>query len=137
MIRTYSELVQYDTREERFEYLKLNGTVCHETFGSDRYLNQLLYQLDIWKDARDEVIIRDLGCDLGIEGFEIHDMIIVHHMNPITVQDIINGNPDIFDINYLIAVSKSTHRAIHYGLHLPSNDVHIIRTPNDTTPWKR
>lgn len=136
MIRTYSELAMFDTFIERFEYLNLQGIVAEETFGHERYLNQIFYQSEQWLDARDKVIERDLGCDLGIEGHEIFDMVIVHHMNPITPQDILDGNPDIYNPEYLIVVSKKTHKAIHYGTALQLEVGPVIRTPNDTIPWK-
>ena len=136
-IRTYNELVQYHSYEDRFRYLKLNGVVANETFGFDRYLNQRFYKSAEWRRVRDQVIIRDNGCDLGIPGREIFGTIIVHHMNPISIEDI-EKNPEIlFDPNYLICVSHDTHNAIHYGTEIPKSSEPIIRTPNDTCPWKR
>lgn len=138
IIRTYSEMVKRPTFEERFLYLQLNGTVGQDTFGWDRYINQYLYQRSRkWKRVRDLVIIRDNGCDLGIEGREIYDRIIVHHMNPITIEDIENESPFVFDLEYLISTTHNTHNAIHYGdenllIRLPRE-----RTPNDTCPWKQ
>ena len=138
IIRTYSEMVKRPTFEERFRYLQLNGTVGQDTFGWDRYINQYLYQRSQkWKRVRDLVIIRDNGCDLGIEGREIYDRIIVHHMNPITIEDIENESPFVFDLEYLISTTHNTHNAIHYGdenllIRLPRE-----RTPNDTCPWKQ
>ena len=114
-IRTYSELMKYDTFLERFRYLKLDGQVGRDTFGFDRYLNQVLYNCNEWKEARRETIIRDSGCDLGIEGREIHKGIIVHHMNPITVEDVLRRNPKIFDTEFLITTVLRTHNAIHYS----------------------
>ncbi len=137
MIRTYSELILLPTFQERYEYLKLSGQVGKETFGSDRYLNQLFYKDQEWLSVRDEVIIRDGGCDLGIEGRELDSYIIVHHMNPITKEDILNRTEILLDPEYLICVSKRTHDAIHYGdsgLLIPDP---IIRTKNDTCPWKK
>ena len=138
MIRTYSELVTLTTYIERFNYLKLGGRVGKDTFGFDRYLNQQFYHLDSkWKSSRDQVIIRDNGCDLGIEGYEIHGKIIVHHMNPITMDDIIQKRDWIYDPEFLICTVHDTHNAIHYG------DEHLLikapveRTPFDTCPWKR
>lgn len=137
-IRTYSELSKLLTFEERYEYLKLDGVVGEETFGFDRYLNQRFYQNDIeWKRARDLVIMRDMGCDLGIEGREIHGRIIVHHMNPITIHDLLNRTEYLLNPEYLICTLKSTHDAIHYG------DEHLLmkgpveRTKNDTCPWRK
>ena len=138
-IRRYSELIQLPTFEERFEYLKLGGTVGIETFGSHRYLNQILYQRSKeWQRSRDAVIIRDNGCDLGVEGYEVYDQrIIVHHMNPITIEDIEQGLDIVFDPEYLISTIHNTHNAIHYG---DSNLLMlgpIERTANDTSPWRR
>lgn len=137
-IRTYQELCRFQTFEERFEYLKLNGQVGQETFGFDRYLNQIFYQKDPeWKRLRNEVIVRDFGCDLGIEGREIRGIIIVHHMNPIAKEDILNQSEILLNPNYLITVSKNTHDAIHYGSSEILIKDPVIRTPNDTCPWKR
>ena len=136
-IRTYSELITLPTFEERYRYLRLGGRVGEETFGFDRYLNQVFYKSEEWLYVRDKVIVRDLGCDLGIEGREIHGRIIIHHMNPITVDDIANRKDYILDPEYLITTIKSTHDAIHYGdesllITLPKE-----RTKNDTCPWRR
>ena len=136
--RSYSELRRLNTFEERFEYLKLSGQVGRETFGFDRILNQKLYQRDPrWKAARDAVIIRDNGCDLGIDGREIYDKVIVHHMNVVTEEDILNDEDWVFDPEYLISTSQRTHNAIHYSSYdiLPKDP--IERTKNDTCPWKR
>ena len=136
IIRTYSELIKIPTFEERFEYLNLDGKVGEETFGFDRYLNQVFYRSDEWKAIRNEIIVRDNGCDLGIEGREIHRRIIIHHMNPITVDDIIHRNEDILNPEYLICVADNTHKAIHYGdEELLIKDL-IERTKNDTCPWR-
>lgn len=140
MIKTYSELITFKTFEERFEYLKVNGKVGETTFGSLRYMNQLFYKRDPeWLRARDIVIARDLGCDLGIEGREIPNgvPIIVHHINPINSYDIANRTRFLLDPEYLITTYKLTHDAIHYS----NSDLlikdPIIRTKNDTCPWKR
>lgn len=136
MIRTYSELILLPTFEERFEYLRLCGSVGYETFGHDRYLNQMLYGSPEWKRCRRDIIIRDNGCDLGCEGFEIFGKILVHHINPITVEDVLNRNPIVFDPENLISTTHNTHNAIHYG------DIDLLtirpieRTKNDTCPWK-
>lgn len=136
-IRTYSELITLPTFEERFNYLKLDGLVGQETFGYDRYLNQHLYQRNPrWKKARDKVIIRDDGCDLGVEGYEIYGKIIVHHMNPITMDDIINDRDWIYDPEFLICTVHNTHNAIHYGDEKLLMTAPIVRTKNDTCPWK-
>lgn len=137
-IRTYSELSKLSTFEERYEYLKLDGIVGEETFGFDRYLNQQFYQNDIeWKQVRRFVIMRDLGCDLGIEGREIPGKIIVHHMNPITKDDLINRTKFLLDPEYLICTLKSTHDAIHYGDENLLMKGPVERTKNDTCPWRK
>ena len=137
-IRTYEELSKLKTFEERYEYLKLDGSVGEETFGFDRYLNQKFYKYDPdWKKIRDEVIFRDNGCDLGIEGREINGLILVHHMNPITKDDILNRSEYLLNPNYLITTIKSTHDAIHYGsADLLMKDP-VVRSKNDTCPWRK
>lgn len=135
--RTYSELITIPTYKERFEYLRLAGAVGQETFGFDRQLNQMLYQRSRrWKDARDQVIIRDNGCDLGIIGYEIFDKILIHHMNPITLDDVLNDRDWIYDPEFLICTTHNTHNAIHYGNVNLLTLGPIERTPNDTCPWK-
>lgn len=137
-IRTYSELITLPTYIERFNYLKLGGKVGVDTFGFDRYLNQQFYHQDPrWRSARDKVIIRDNGCDLGMEGYEIQGKIIVHHMNPITMDDIINKRDWIYDPEFLICTVHNTHNAIHYGDENLLFKGPVVRTPNDTCPWKR
>lgn len=137
-IRTYSELIQIPTFEERFKYLSLDGIVGEYTFGGRRELNQILYRMDEWKLARRNTIIRDNGCDLGMndEAYEIFGIIVVHHMNPITVEDILNKNPAVFDLEYLISSAEMTHKAIHYSDErlLPKGPVE--RSKNDTCPWR-
>ena len=139
IIRTYSELITLLTFEERFQYLKLDGKIGEQTFGFDRYLNQLFYKDPEWLSVRDKVIIRDLGCDLGLEEYEIGkcQRILIHHMNPITKDDITRRSRFLLDPEYLICTSHRTHTAIHYGDEslLPSKP--IVRTKNDTCPWKR
>ena len=136
-IRTYSELITLPTFEERFEYLRLNGRIGEETFGYDRMINQLLYQRSVkWRAARDRVIVRDNGCDLGIEGREIRGSIIVHHMNPITIDDVLNERPEVFDPEYLISTVLNTHNAIHYGDASLLVTAPIERSRNDTCPWR-
>lgn len=135
MIRKYSDLKSLKTLEERYEYLKLKGNVGKETFGFDRYLNQNFYKSSEWKKTRDLVIVRDNGCDLGIPGFEIRDMILIHHMNPLNLSDIIDGNPDIINIEFLISTSPLTHRAIHYGKKDLLPRLPILRKPRDTNLW--
>ena len=134
-IKCYSELITLPTFEERFNYLKLNGTVGKDTFGYDRYLNQILYKSQKWLSTRDIVIIRDNGCDLACEGYEIRGRILIHHINPITVEDILNENPIIFDPENLITTIHNTHNAIHYGDESLIIKGPIERTKNDTIPW--
>lgn len=139
IIRTYSELITIPTFEERYEYLRLGGTVGAETFGFDRYLNQLFYKSEYWRDVRDEVIIRDNGCDLAMLDREIPDgiLIYVHHMNPITTEDISSRSKYLLDPEYLICTIKNTHDAIHYGDRtLLQTFEPIERKPYDTCPWK-
>lgn len=137
-IRTYSELSKLKTFRERYEYLKLDGTVGEETFGFDRYINQMFYKSEEWKRIRNYVITRDNGCDLGIPDRKIVDsVILVHHMNPITKEDIINKNEILLDPEYLITTIKSTHDAIHYGDESLLAEDLVIRSKNDTCPWKR
>ena len=137
-IRTYSELSKLKTFRERYEYLKLDGTVGEETFGFDRYINQMFYKSEEWKRIRNYVITRDNGCDLGIPDRKIVDsVILVHHMNPITKEDIINKNKILLDPEYLITTIKPTHDAIHYGDESLLAEDLIIRSKNDTCPWKR
>lgn len=135
-IKTYSELITLPTFEERFNYLKLGGTVGESTFGFDRCLNQNLYKSQEWKSVRNKVIIRDNGCDLACEGYEIYEKVLIHHINPITVEDIINRNPIIFDLENLITTVHNTHNAIHYGDENLLIKGPIERTKNDTIPWK-
>lgn len=137
-IRTYSELSKLKTFRERYEYLKLDGTVGEETFGFDRYINQMFYKSEEWKRIRNYVITRDNGCDLGIQDRKIVDsVILVHHMNPITKEDIINKNEILLDPEYLITTIKPTHDSIHYGDESLLAEDLVIRSKNDTCPWKR
>lgn len=135
-IRTYSELITIPTFEERFEYLQLKGLVGKDTFGYDRYLNQVLYRSPEWKRLRNQIIIRDAGCDLACDGYDVYGKVLIHHLNPITVEDVLARSRKVFDPDNLVCVSHSTHNAIHYG------DVDllvtgpIIRTKNDTCPWR-
>lgn len=137
MIRTYSELITLPTFEERYRYLRIGGKVGKETFGFNRYLNQVFYSSEEWKRIRRQVIIRDFGCDLGVEGFDIHGRIIVHHMNPITKDDIICRSKFLLDPEYLICTSHNTHEAITYGDESLLALLPIERTKNDTCPWKQ
>lgn len=136
-IKTYSELMQLPTFEERYRYLRLGGRVGEETFGFDRYINQLFYKSDLWLALRDEIIIRDNGCDLGVEGHDIYSRIIIHHMNPITKEDILEQSEFLLNPEYLICTRKSTHDAIHYGDESLLLTAPVERRPNDTCPWKR
>ena len=136
MILSYSELITLPTFEERYRYLRKSGIVGEETFGSHRHLNQLLYRSPEWRSVRNNVIVRDNGCDLGMEGYEIRDRVYIHHINPITEDDILNRTPALFDMENLICVSFNTHQAIHYG---DESLLPIIsfneRTPGDTKLW--
>lgn len=138
MIRTYSELSKLKTFKERYEYLKLYGKVAEETFGCDRYLNQMFYKDPEWLSVRNKVIIRDAGCDLGIKDRKIPEgvIIMVHHMNPITKEDILNRSKYLLDPEYLITTIKNTHDAIHYGDESLLMIDFVERTKNDTCPWK-
>lgn len=136
-IRTYSELSQLATFEERYRYLRLGGRVGKETFGFDRWINQMFYKDPEWLKVRDIVIMRDNGCDLGIEGREIYSRIIVHHMNPITKADILDRSKFLLDPEYLICTVKNTHDAIHYGDESLLITLPMERSPNDTCPWRR
>jgi hypothetical protein len=133
--RSYSELHALSTFADRFRYLSLNGRVGDPTFGSERYVNQHFYRSREWKRARDEVIVRDGGCDLGIDGFEIYDRIYIHHMNPMTVEEIADGDDRILDPEYLICVTHRTHNAIHYGDESQIPRQFEERRPGDTKLW--
>ena len=137
MIKTYSELIAFPTYEERFRYLQLKGAVGKDTFGYDRYLNQILYNSQEWKRFRDKIIIRDNGCDLACEGYDIHGRILVHHINPIRVDDVVKRNPIVFDPENVVCVTHNTHNAIHYGDESLLILAPVERTKNDTCPWKR
>lgn len=137
MTRSYAELITIPSFEDRFEYLKIKGNVGEATFGSQRYLNQMLYRNPQWKSIRNKVIIRDNGCDLAHPDYEINGQAAyIHHINPITIDDIVNENPKIFDMNNLVTTTFQTHQAIHYG----SRDILLLnpieRKPNDTCPWR-
>ena len=136
IIRTYNELMLLPTFEERFEYLKLSGRVGEETFGFDRWINQKFYRSTEWKHIRDQVIIRDNGCDLGIEGREIYGKILIHHMNPISKKDILERTDLLLNPMYLISVTKQTHDAIHYSDDSILMKDPIVRSRNDTCPWR-
>ena len=136
MIRTYSELIKISTFKDRFKYLSLHGQVGEDTFGFDRWLNQRFYRSREWKQIRDSIIVRDFGCDLGIPGREIPDRIIVHHMNPIRVQDISDASDYLINPEFLICTSNTTHQAIHYGDERLLCCDPVERNPNDTCQWK-
>lgn len=136
-IRTYSELIKLQTFEERFRYLQLNGRVGEETFGFDRYLNQKFYNDPEWLRIRDQVIIRDNGCDLAMPDREIKTRILVHHMNPIDKEDILRRSDFLLNPEYLICTIKATHDAIHYGYESKLIIMPPERRPNDTCPWRR
>ena len=134
--KTYNECMKLKTFDERFTYLQLRGLVGEETFGYSRYLNQILYRSPEWKALRQQVILRDNGCDLAMEGYEICGKILIHHINPISLKDIEERDPKVFDMNNLITVSFMTHQAILYG----SKDLILLdqveRNPNDQCPWR-
>lgn len=135
MNRTYSELRRLLTFEDRFEYLRLGGAVGRATFGFERYVNQSFYRSAEWKRVRHQVIARDLGLDLGVEGHEIHDRVIIHHMNPMSVDEIENGEAHILDPNFLITTTHRTHNAIHYGDYSLLPKPIVERRPGDTRLW--
>jgi hypothetical protein len=134
-IRSYSELVYYQTFDDRFEYLKLGGSLGRATFGFDRYINQQFYRSREWQDVRDFTIVRDQGCDLGILGYEIHVDLLIHHMNPISVDDILHKETWILDPDFLITTTHHTHNAIHFGTGNPYPKVVLERSPRDTNLW--
>lgn len=134
-IKTYSELMSFRTLVDRFRYLALHGRVGETTFGFDRYMNQMFYTSPEWRHVRHKVIYRDSGCDLGIEGYEIHSGLTIHHLNPMTVADIRDGNPEILDPEFLITTTGPTHRAIHYGDERFLPGVLVERRRGDTKLW--
>lgn len=136
-IKTYSELISIPDFLERFRYLQIGGRVGVETFGYDRYLNQILYRSPEWKRFRRDVIIRDNGCDLACEGFDIVGKILVHHIDPITIEDVLNRHPKIFDFENVISTTLNTHNAIHYGDESLLVVAPIERSKFDTCPWRR
>lgn len=136
-IRTYSELIKLPTFEERYKYLRLRGVVGEETFGFDRFINQDFYRSKEWKSIRDFIIVRDNGCDLAMEGYDIYGKIIIHHMNPVTIKDIQENSAFLMEPEYLISTTLSTHNAIHYGDESLLVKEPIRRSKNDTCPWKQ
>ena len=135
IVRSYSELVRIDSFEDRYEYLALRGEVGHSTFGYDRYINQQFYRSRQWRSLRSHVIARDHGCDLGIRGYEIHDRIYIHHMNPMVLDDLMQGEDSILDPEFLITTTHRTHNAIHFGDRDLLPKVYVPRSPNDTKLW--
>lgn len=136
MIRSYSELQRYTTFEERFRYLVLHGDVGRSTFGYDRHINQKFYGSREWRHLRHYIIDRDLGCDLGIEGYEIHGQLLIHHMNPIGVYDILHADPDILNPEFLITTTQRTHNALHYGDERQLPRPLVPRRQGDTSLWQ-
>lgn len=135
--KTYSEMLSYDNFDDRFEYLKLNGNVAEDTFGYNRFINQQFYKSKEWKRVRDQVIVRDNGCDLGIQDKPINGKIYIHHMNPLVLDDISFSTDNLLDPEYLVCVSMNTHNALHYGnINNVKSNIIIERQPNDTCPWK-
>lgn len=137
IIKTYSELIKLPTFIERYRYLRIGGQVGVDTFGHDRYLNQILYNSDEWRSFRAEIIVRDNGCDLACEGFDIDKYAMVHHIDPITVEDVLNRHPKVFDPENVITTVLATHNAIHYGDETKLVIEPPIRTRNDTCPWRK
>lgn len=135
-IKTFSELIEIPTFEERFEYLKLGGFVGEETFGFDRYLNQNFYRSYEWRQLRNQIIIRDNGCDLACDDRDIFGRVIIHHMNPISTDDLIHNSDFLTNPEYLICTTKQTHDAIHYGNKDSLMSIPKERRPNDTIPWR-
>ena len=134
-IRNFTELRKLKTFLERYEYLRLSGIIGESTFGFDRYLNQMLYTSNRWRKIRDEVIIRDESCDLGIKDYEIHGRLIIHHMNPLTLEQIEQGSDIVFDPEFLISTSHNTHNAIHFGDKSLLPSLPVERSPGDTSLW--
>lgn len=137
-VKRYKELLRISSYDERLKYLKLNGVVGYETFGGNRYVNQILYRSVLWKKTRREVIMRDNGCDLAHEDYPLRERIYIHHLNPITLDDVLENRSSVYDLDNLVCVSFSTHNAIHYGgdLNIFTSQV-VERKRNDTCPWKR
>lgn len=136
-IRTYSELITIPTYEERFEYLRLDGLVGEETFGFDRYLNQIFYNSGEWRSLRNNIIIRDNGCDLAMEDYDIKGRIYIHHMNPIAITDILTQSDFLLNPDFLVCTAFRTHQAVHYGDASLLMTAPIERKQNDTCPWRR
>lgn len=135
MTRSYSQLIKFETFEERYQYLRLQGRIGEITFGYDRYLNQLIYRSQRWRSLRNKIIIRDCGCDLGVQDYDIYGKIFIHHMNPLTLEDIHTNSYLIFDPEFLVCAAFKTHNAIHFGDESLLPQLPIERYPNDTAPW--
>lgn len=136
-IKSYSELITLSTFEKRFQYLKLEGTIGQETFGSRRWLNQNFYHSDKWLRFRDSIIIRDSGCDLGVQGYDIYGPVLIHHLNPITYENILYNDQCVFDPENVICTNLRTHNAIHYGTDNVIANTLVERSRNDTCPWRK
>jgi len=136
MTRSYSELITLPTFEERYEFLRMKAMVGAATFGFDRYLNQVFYRSRLWRNLRHEIIVRDNGCDLAVPGYEIHSMIAVHHINPLTPEDVENFTDNMVDPEGLISTSHETHMAIHYARANPLPRLLVERRPGDQIPWR-
>lgn len=134
-MKTYSELSRYSSFEERFQYLRLHGAVGRTTFGFDRHINQLFYRSQEWKSVRNFVIVRDDGCDLGVPGYEIGGQLLIHHINPMRIEDVVHGEEWILDPEYLITTTHNTHNAIHYSDESLLPKVVVARNPGDTKLW--
>ena len=135
-MKNYSELIKLPTFSERFQYLSIGGEVGKETFGYERYLNQKFYKSKEWRDLRNYIIVRDKGCDMALDGYEIPGRVIIHHMNPIGSQDITSRTEFLMNPEYLVCVSYDTHNAIHYGNEQLITLEHTVRIANDTCPWR-
>lgn len=136
-LKSYSEMMKFETFDERIQYLYLGDKLGHETFGADRYINQIFYTSNEWRRCRNGIILRDDGCDLGVEGCDLRKgNILIHHINPITIEDIVMRSPKLFDPENLISLSLSSHNYIHYGTEMDHNPI-VERFPHDTCPWKR
>lgn len=138
IFKSYAELSSLSTFEDRYNYLKVHSSVGYETFGFDRYLNQKFYRSQEWEQARNAVIVRDKGCDMGLDGYPIKGEFLIHHINPLTLEDVQNNSDKMLDINNLVLVSKKTHNAIHFGDDTIVKEKKVtIRTPHDTSPWRK
>lgn len=134
-MKTYSHLRSLETLKERFDYLALGGAVGRATFGTERWANQRFYQSMQWRNLRHHIIVRDNGCELGVEGYELHESVYIHHMNPMRIEDLAEGNDDILNPEYLISVSHKLHNAIHYGDATHLTKTLVVRKPGDTRLW--